>query len=157
MRSGKRIRRYVCYVDRGGCGGVGIAADGVEDLVARLALDWLEARPIPAPAPPSGRSELVAVEQRMTELAEMWAAGEIGRAEWAAARRSLEARLEDLVTAVVEPPSFVGRDVRAEWAVADLDMRRSLISAAVERVVIAPSAGGKGRFDPGRVSVEWTA
>lgn len=157
-RRGQRARRYLCPSDRGGCGKVGIDAPRLEDLVAREALDWLEAQPIPAPAPQPDRTALADVERRLVDLAEMFAASEIGRAEWSAARRSLEARRDVLAVPPVLPP-VVGRDVRAEWATAeaagDLDAKRAIIAAAVDRVVIARTQRGANRFDPERVDVKW--
>ena len=158
VTKGRSTRRYVCITDRGGCGRVGIDAVSVEDFVARMAVERLAARPIPAPQQAPDRSALADVEQRLVDLAEMFAASEIGRAEWSAARRSLEARRDALAVPVVEPV-FVGRDVRAEWATAekagDLDAKRAIVAAAVERVLIARTQRGANRFDPDRVDVLW--
>jgi site-specific DNA recombinase len=151
--NGKTVRRYNCVRDRGGCGGPGINAERAEAFVADMVIDWLARQPLPEPQPEPDRP-LEDIEARMVELAEMFAAGEIGRAEWGAARRSLEARRDSLV---VEPSPVVyaGRDVRADWAAADLDGRRGILASAVERVLLAPTARGNNRFDPNRLTIEW--
>jgi site-specific DNA recombinase len=142
----KPIRRYACVLERGGCGRCGIAAEPLDALVSRQVRDHLARKPLPAPAMPD-RSELVGVEGRRRELAEMWAAGQIGRAEWDAARRSLEAREAALVVPVVFSGEVVWPD--------DLDGQRNVIATKVERVWIATTVRGANRFDPGRVSVDW--
>jgi site-specific DNA recombinase len=144
-RKPRRIPRYVCSSDRGGCGKIGIAADPLDVHVGALVVDWLARRKVPAVEQPS---PLPAIEGRLEELAEMWSAGEISRAEWSAARRSLEARRVVPVT-----PSLAGRDFRAEWSAADLAGRRDLVAVAVERIVIV--AATSNRFDPNRAKVEW--
>ncbi|MGH8930628.1 MAG: hypothetical protein ACRDZO_08390 [Egibacteraceae bacterium] len=45
--------------------------------------------------------------------------------------------------------------LRALWEARDVDWRRVLLAAVVERIEIAPSAGS--RFDPGRASIIWRA
>lgn len=150
-RKPQRIPRYVCSSDRGGCGGVGIAADPLDAYVSSLVVEHLARAPLPAE--PVEQPSLAPVEARLEELAEMWAAGEISRAEWSAARRSLEARRAELLAAPV--PSFTGRDLSADWAEGGLHERRDIIATEVERVVIAAAAPGLNRFDPSRVSIDW--
>jgi hypothetical protein len=41
-----------------------------------------------------------------------------------------------------------------DWDAMELDERRTLLEAIIERVVVRP-AKVRSRFDPGRVEVEW--
>ena len=145
-------RRYVCTRDTGGCEAVGINAPALEALVAEQVIGHLDRAPFPDVTPPD-LGPLRAVEDRLVELAAMWAAGEIGRAEWAAARQALEGRQGALM--VPSEPLVVTGDAGAEWEEADLDRRRTMVASVVERVVIAKASPRAGRFDPGRVTVEW--
>ncbi|MEO5841552.1 MAG: recombinase family protein, partial [Acidimicrobiales bacterium] len=78
------------------CGRVSINANAVEALVVESAFVALDT-PLPARSP-IGESdsvaldELAALEVRKTELAEMFAAGELDRASWRRALDSLQAR-----------------------------------------------------------------
>jgi site-specific DNA recombinase len=98
-------RRYVCLSgpDHRGCGRLTVVAQpAVEELIATAVLMRLDT-PVMGDAL-SGRAaaderqaallaELQSAQSKMTELVEMWAAGEMSRPEWKAARTPLEARV----------------------------------------------------------------
>jgi DNA invertase Pin-like site-specific DNA recombinase len=89
----------------------------------------------------------------------------IGRSEWLAARAVLEGRLEaarrDLARTVgshtlATLPSG-GAALRKAWAAADLDWRRAVLGAVVERVTLQPARRGINKFDPSKIAMTWRA
>ena len=167
-RCGKRLvgrprgdgtRRYVCpQKELGGCNGVGILAEPTEaEVLARvlavldtpLVRDALAAEPTTDPV-----GERAEAEGRMAELAGDYAAGQITRAEWQAARAVLAERLAATPTPVrsgVRLPVNVGE----AWPTLDLEQRRQIMGAVVESVTIGAAVRGRNSFDPERVAITW--
>ena len=174
MRSGgtSRMRRYVCQIGPGerGCGRMTVIAEPVEEIVAQAVvarLGDLEAR---RAAIPEGddRADLADLDQiaaRRAELAEMWGAGELSRADWTTAgavldRRQAEAEARIRAQVRTAGPLDLIADVGmsgAAWDDLTDGRRRALLAAVIDRVVIATSPKNGGRFDPARVSIEWRA
>ncbi|MDQ3573858.1 MAG: recombinase family protein [Actinomycetota bacterium] len=174
-RDDKR-RTYVCSSGPGfgGCGKIRVLADPLEDLVADaviLRLDGPElASALAARAgdeqEEAALSRVIATDEaRLVELAEMWAAGDISRGEWVAARKAVEGRLEAGKKALsrhrhmTAVDDFVGRPgaLRSAWEGLNLDRRRAVVAAVVDLVVVGPAVRGRNRFDPERVDVVWRA
>lgn len=176
MRKGHRYRRYHCLTDRGGCNKVGIGAQPLEDLVSEMLLYRLERTPKLAKEMKRRRAagttktkasmeSLASLEQRLAELPEMYAAGEITRAQWVTAQASIEKKLtdargtlaegvrDDNAAAVLGDPEAI----RREWDDPDtsLDRRRAILGVVLDRVVIAPTSKQNNRFDPSRVEPIW--
>jgi site-specific DNA recombinase len=162
-------RRYICPPDRGGCGRVGVDAEGAEAVVVESVLLALESPEVlgrlgaPRREEGPGAAEAVAAgEARLLELADLWDRGEISRAEWQMLRGRAEARL-DAARAELRregarpllPPE--GADVRGLWEGMTFERRRALLGAVVDRVVVLPFLKSRGKFDPERVRVEWRA
>ena len=87
----------------------------------------------------------------------------LGRSEYLAARSTLEGRVEAARRELARTtgrhtldrlPSG-GQAVAEAWAAADLDWRRAVLGAVVERVVLQPARRGVNRFDPKKVEVLW--
>jgi len=108
----------------------------------------------------SAQDALGAAEARLAELGTMYAAGEIDGATLKTATASLRAQAEAARARLGRAaPSPAARllgdgDVRARWAAADLSVKRAVL-AALMTVTIGPAVTRGGRFDPGRVTVEW--
>jgi hypothetical protein len=93
----------------------------------------------------------------------MWAAGEIGRVEWAAARDALDKRLEaakGCVVAQQAPVALSGlpadaESLRGHWGTLTFDRRRAIIRAVVKAVTIGPGRRGYNKFDRNRVAITW--
>ena len=106
---------------------------------------------------------IVADEAKLTELADMWDAGEIGRAEWMRLRAKVEARLDAnrrllarrSHTAALTPYTGQGGALRGAWPSLTLDQRRAVIQAVVDRVNVHPATVRGPKFDPSRVEVVW--
>ncbi len=66
-------------------------------------------------------------------------------------------------TAALAPYTVVPGQLREAWAAMDLDQRRAVLGALIERIAVAPAsrtgapadAAGRRRFDPRRVTVQW--
>ena len=170
-RDDKR-RAYVCARGPGftGCGKIRVLADPLEDLVVEavmLRLDTPELTAAMAEAEGDGEREaseaIAADEAKLAELADLWDAGEITRAEWMRLRAKVEERLEANQRILGQPrPATVldglagkSAGLRAAWSGLSFERRRAVVSTVVEQVVVGPAVRGRNRFDPGRVDVTW--
>ncbi len=168
-RSDKR-RCYVCATGPGssGCGRIRTLADPIEELVATAVIARLDSPALAAALTSSDEGDdlaaaLEAVDARLAELGEMWAAGEIDRVGWSAARRRLEAERGKLAGGdqlrercgrprALQPPT---RSPQRRLAQPRLGQRRAIVVPVVETVTVGPAVRGRNVFDPSRVSVEW--
>jgi DNA invertase Pin-like site-specific DNA recombinase len=167
---------YRCKADAGrpACGRVSIAARASEELIVEavmLRLDTPElARAIPGArdtgADDTAAAELADVEQRLADLAEMFAGGEIGRGEWLRARKSLETRQTAARatlaryrrTTALDPYEGRAGALRAAWPNLSPDQQRGVLAAVVDRVSIKPATARRGpKFDAERVDIIWRA
>ena len=158
-----KSRCYVCATGPGfaGCGKIRVLADPLEELVAIDMLTSIEnvttvhvATDLPTEADP-----LEAIEMRLRDLAEMWAAGTITKDEWTVARESLTDQLDAARSAMVtEAHATVDlADYRGRWETLDIDQKRLVIGAVIEHVIVGPAVRGRNRFDPDRVDYAWRA
>lgn len=182
-----RRRAYVCSSGPNfdGCGKIKVLAEsprgldatvaavsdpaGVEELVVALALSLLDssafARRLARVASPDvdeAVAEVMALEGRLVELAELWGAGELDRRSWLAARAGVEGRLEAARRGLRVRPSgpvgeWAGRGgaLRGAWPGLGFDRRRALLAGLVDRVTVGPAVRGRNRFDPARVTIGW--
>jgi site-specific DNA recombinase len=165
----KGRHRYLCVRDRGGCGHRGIDAAGTEDLVVEAVMIRLDTPALSAAVAKSTQQqdddggELVELEGRLDQLAEMFASGEIGRREWLKARASLEDRLQAARARLARQSrtdaltGMEGGVLREAWGQMTFDRRRAVIAAVLDRVTVGPAVKGRNRFDPERVDVVWRA
>jgi DNA invertase Pin-like site-specific DNA recombinase len=168
---GDKVRTYVCASGPGfeGCGKIRRLAEPVEDLV--VAAVWhavddealAEALDRHDDDGENAAVELADVEGRMATLAETFADGSIGWAEWLAARDRLDQRAVDVRrrlaadTRASALAPFTGGRLRAAWAGLSFDRRRAVVAAVVDAVVVHPAVRGRNRFDPTRVDIRWRA
>jgi site-specific DNA recombinase len=167
-------RRYVCMSgpDHGGCGRLTVVADPLEQLVAASVLfrldtpelaDTLAGR-IAANEQAASLSETLAADQRqMAELAEMYAAREIGRSEWVTARKPIEARAADAerrLARMTRSDALAGivgngQALQATWSELNLSRQNAIVKAVLDHAVVAPSSTRGSVFDPERVDLVW--
>jgi len=118
---------------------------------------------------PANTEELADIDERLREAGRMFAAGEIDAVAFAEASKGLRARRSALV--VDTPARAVRRRLpelataaktwsdlygRAPWeGGSDLDSYRSVLTMALDRVVVHPSKKRGRRFDKSRVSIVW--
>lgn len=170
QRRSTGVRVYVCGARTlGGCGGISVVADPVDELVAATVSTFLDRADLAAEVAetenPGDGDELVELEQTLAELAGDLGAGRITRAEWLAARSPLEARIGaarakvDTATGSAVIAAYTGKGdlLATSWPNLTLDQRRAIVGAVVDRVVIAPATRRGPGFDDGRVSIEWKA
>jgi DNA invertase Pin-like site-specific DNA recombinase len=168
---GGGTRRYGCKAAPGlaACGGISIGADALDVLVTdavllRLESPVLEQAVSRRPTRPQrdALADVEDAEQRLTDLAEMFASGEVSRREWLAARTKIDERLtaaraqlgqSERVDALA---GLGGRDaVRGAWPTLTLEQQQTILRALIDKIVIAPAARRGGTFDPSRVDVVW--
>ena len=165
-------RRYVCLSgpDHRGCGRLTIVAGPLEELIADAVLYRLDTQELAdAVAGRSSGDEAIAAlseslsedREQLNELAAMWAAKEISRGEWLAARQPLEARLkvtETRLARVTRNDALAGlpgngEELRRQWADLNLGRQNAIVTAVLDHAVIEPT--GSHTFDPARVSPIW--
>lgn len=161
-------KQYVCAggVNFKGCGKRSCIADPLDDFVTGAVLSYIEGVDLDERVTPLTevvRDVVDETERRLDELAEMFAAGEIGRREWVTARAALDARLTELrgeETAAVGRRSTLAdvanlRDAETEWDDLPIQRQRAVLEAVVDRVVLGPAVAGRNVFDPARVEIVW--
>jgi site-specific DNA recombinase len=165
---GRRPDAYTCQVDGGGrCGGVGISLAKLDAFVEEAVLCRLDTpamRRAIARRPRRQRNveDPADLHADLETLADAAGRGEIPVAEYLAARRPLEKRLEAAQRALVDDDSRAlgplanAPDVRKAWGRLDLDGRRAVLGALIETITIAP-ANGATVFDPARAAIGWKA
>ncbi|MGZ4734402.1 MAG: recombinase family protein [Acidimicrobiia bacterium] len=150
-----------------------IAADDLEELVTNDVLNVLDSPQFVRSIRRQDRanasadddvSEVVEIEAKLSELAEMWSADEITRREWVAARKPLENRLRAAQgrlakrTGTEAVEGLAGtKGLRRRWGSLEPDRRRAAVAAVVDRVVIVPRGEKRRGFDEDRVRIEWRA
>ena len=176
MHHSRRVdgsRRYICATTPGrseGCGRLGIIAAPIEEALVEAVLVRIDHRQLArevssAPPRPGAVDDEAAIEGRLQDLAELFADGAIGRAEWVTARNGLEQRLAKARAAreseagqrVLAPFEREPGALRAAWPALDLDRRRAVLQAAVGRVDVAPVSRGAYRRPVDRLSLTWLA
>lgn len=169
-----RRTSYLCPTDpgKGGCGGIRIVSEPLEELLVAAVCRVLDqprleevraGRAASGPDPVAG--EISACEAKLRQLAEQWAADQLSKEEWLAARAAVEARLTAARTAmarrkrtgVLDAHRGQGASILERWADLPLDRQRGIVEAVVEKITIGPAVKGLGRFDPERVTVSWRA
>lgn len=109
--------------------------------------------------------EVTSAQNTMRELAEMFGAGEISRAELAAARatadnrRAAAQRQLDQITGTHALDGLVGNGaaLAQSWDQLSLDRQHAIVRAVLDHVSILPSRPGPRAFDPSRVVPTWVS
>ena len=163
--NGKPVLRYAC-MGSDGCNRNGIHAGRAEEAIVGAVIERLHSLDFDAIAAEAaaGRihahdatTQMVEHQQRLDELAAMHALGELGKSEWLAAKKAVEARMESLRGVVDSVPQVVpsAETVEATWQDMSLDERRLVISSVVESITIRPTPRGTGTFDLSRIQIVW--
>lgn len=170
QRKGKEsIPYYMCHPKVGGKGCVGIdgtdlEAHVVKKMFAELAKpgrleaflrdDHAEQRKILS-------GELSLIEIRRTELAQMWGARELNTEEWRVMKQALdqdEARFRSELALTPPPPDGFDaaalKDPRA-WGSMELPEQRAFLELFVKSVTIKRATPPYGKFEEGRVDIDW--
>jgi site-specific DNA recombinase len=171
---GDKRRCYVCAsgLRFDGCGKIRSLADPLEELVAGMVIVAVDSAELAREIAEETRRRTVdrhlagsidEDEEQLVVLAKEWAEKRISHAEWTAAREAIEQRLgarrrrlaaEQRVAALDGYVGKAGALARA-WPKLNIDQRRAVIVAIVDRVEVGPAVRGRNRFDPDRVKVVW--
>ena len=159
---------YVCPgPPHGGCSGTAVTADHAEEAVAAMVLARLDSPALLAP-PADGHQavgELVAHRQRLTDLGELWASGQISKDEWLALKRNVgdRARVAEAEVArlrrveALRTMAGTGQLLRSRWPAMEIDERRRIVHAAVDHVVVLAAEPPRQVFRPERLQPSWLA
>lgn len=169
-------RRYVCMSgpDHGGCGRLTAVAQPLEEWIAAAVLmrldtpemaDTLAGRTAADERHGALVQSINGAQSRLNELAEMFGAGEISRAELLAARKTAEAiivdaqRQLDQITGTHALDGLVGngRTLMASWDTLNLDRQHAIVRAVIEHATILPGKPGIRSLDPSRVVPTWAS
>ncbi|MGA8417269.1 MAG: recombinase family protein [Candidatus Dormiibacterota bacterium] len=169
-------RRYVCLSgpDHGGCGHLTVVAGPLEALVADACIfrldspelaDALAGRASKNREAAALSEELATLRARQEELAHLFAAGDIGGAEWRIAGQDLAQRMHHVeaalsrVTRTDALSGIVGDGdrLRAAWQGISLSRQNAVIRAVLDHAVIAPGVSGARALDHHRVGFVWRA
>lgn len=166
-------KRYVCHRGPGhsGCGRMSVTAVALEEEIAGQALAALAGPALAAAgssrAVGAGLGErLRADEDKLEALALDYAEDRISRAEWLTIREAVQRRIDDArrqlgqqtATAVLATLPADVEGLRRAWEGADVPLRRKILAAVVDYVIVNPAAvRGRRTFDPERVEVVWRA
>ncbi|TAM93515.1 MAG: recombinase family protein [Jatrophihabitans sp.] len=166
---------YDCRRDvgKGACGKLSIVAEPLDEYVRDLVLTALDGpelaaamlrRSQPGTDADALAGKILADEDKLTGLAEDYAAGEITREQFKTAtailQKQITANRERLATldGHGELARYLGQgeQLRDRWhASLSLDQRRAVIRSIVEAVTIHPATVGTSRFDPDRAEIRW--
>lgn len=164
-------RRYVCRPGPGRpqCGRLATRADPVDELVGAAVLHAFDSGGLAQrlldgqPDAKAAHLQLTAAEGRRAELAADFAAGDIDRAEWRAARTILGKRIAG-ARAVIEAANAASTSralptgpLAADWPTLSVPQRRAVIEAAANTITILPVGKGGRVFRPDRVKLSWRA
>ena len=155
--------------DHGGCGRLTIVADPLEDFITRAVLVRLDSPEMAAAldgrtstdAAMAGVADAIA-EDQLEELATVYAAKQITMREWLAARKAIEARIDEAqrrlarstrTDALAGLPG-TGGHLSASWADLNLTRQAAIVAAVMDRATILPGTATRG-FDAERVRFTW--
>jgi hypothetical protein len=167
---------YVCPgPPHGGCSGTAVTADRADVTIRDLLLARLDSDELLAATSSVVRRTSLLVEtqhaaeqvaghrRRLQDLAEMWASGQITRAEWMAARRNavrwaqeaeaaqaLLARADDL-----RRLAGTGSVLRGRWAGMTTADRRDVLLTALDHVVVLAAQPPRQVFRSDRLRPVW--
>jgi hypothetical protein len=143
---------------RDACGGVRVATDWLDSLITEAVLLRLDSpaltkarRALRRKGPGADVARQLRDDERaLEELSQdHYVHRAIGRREFLAARDALAKRIEEARRRLAKETSggvvasLPGSDVRRWWKVADLDRRRALIGALIERINVSPIGRGQ--------------
>ncbi len=169
MRGMPRTRGADLYVcpgpPHGGCSGTAVTADHAEQAVGEMVLARIDS-PHLRRAPADGREtvrQLAAHRQRLDDLGDLWASGQIGKEEWLSLKRNVgqrasaaEAELAHLSrVATLRAMAGTGQVLRAKWPAMSIDERRVVVHAALDHVVVLAAEPPRQIFRPERLQPAW--
>lgn len=167
-------RRYVCAKgpSLSGCGSVAILADTLERFIVEAVLHRLDSPALaaalaggsaPSELPDAMRRDQEASNHELTQLAASFGERQITWAEFLAARKPVEARIEAAKrtlarlsrVSAVEPYVGASSALRERWPDLSLSRQRAVVAAILDRAVLDRAVKGRNTFDESRVQPIW--
>jgi DNA invertase Pin-like site-specific DNA recombinase len=171
---GDGARRYICAKGPGlpGCGGVAILADTLERFIVEAVLHRLDSPALaaalggadaPSELLDAARLEAETSGGELEQLAAAYGQREITWAEYLAARKPIEARIEAAKRTIsrhsrasaVEPYVGASSALRDLWPELPLSRQRAVVAALLDRAMIGRAVPGRTTFDESRVEPVW--
>ena len=175
-----RVTWYQCTTKAGRakCGAVKIESAPVDEFVLDALFTAVDAGGVdalmgsPVEVDTTDPVAVVAdIEERLAQLADLFADGDLTKSEWQRSRERLAARLKDAQALVqadrVPSPAapYMGRTgaLQADWEGLDLGIQKAIISAVIETVSIARLGQTAAHSERGaenaykRISIKWRA
>lgn len=160
-----RARKYACPPAPDGCNKMARVAAPIEDLVRDTVLHWLDSglyESTIAAAESDGQyrelmSQRLRLQAQVDRLVADYADGNITAAEMRQAKQRVEPLLAEADRAIAERRVVRavpdGTTLRESWSTLQLERRRTIVAALVERVLVHPTLVGRTRFDPTRIQI----
>jgi DNA invertase Pin-like site-specific DNA recombinase len=167
-------RRYVCAAGPGftGCGKMVIMAEPTEELLADAVLHRLDSPALAAALRADVKGDeaatamvagLEADEAQLVEIADAYGRREVTFAEFLAARKPIEARIDAAKRHLSKThrsaalADYIGdsSSLAERWPSLDLSRQRAIVEAVLDRAVVRPAVRGRNRFDRDRVELLW--
>lgn len=167
---------YICPGPaHGGCSGTAVTADHADHAVRELVLSRLDsagfrdafasavAQSDHENALRQAQLDLAWHRQRLQDLAEMWATGQISRGEWVYLRRDVSGRTAEAEIEVgllqrvgkLRRLAGTGAALRERWDEMTVEEHRGVLQAALECVVVLPAEPPRRVFRPERLHPIW--
>lgn len=167
-------RRYICAKGPGkaGCGAIAILAGPIEDLITQavwLRLDspalamTLAGRVRQYASAASVQDGLTKDQAQLNELAGVYGQRVISLAEYLAARKPIQTRIDvarrqiGRITQTAALDRYVGQAgvLRSAWPDLPITRRHAIVAAILDHAVVSPAVRGRAAFDPARVAPLW--
>lgn len=169
MRGMPRTRGADLYVcpgpAHGGCSGTAVTADHAEDAVGAMVLARLDSPRLLVTRPDGSEAarDLTTDRQRLADLGDLWASGQISKDEWMALRGNVGERVRaseaevgrQARVAALRNMAGTGRALRGRWPDMTVDARREVVRAAVNHVVVLAAEPPRQVFRPERLQPDW--
>jgi site-specific DNA recombinase len=160
---------YFCHSSRGGCNGIGILAEPLEEHVVEFALRWATSPEVikakdaaRVRADEEGRDllgDLALIEQRQHRAEDRLVDGTLDKPAYDRQARRLRDERRDverrLARIRADGPTYRSHieEVRARWGELTIEEQRRVMTDLLRVVVIRPAKPGTRRFDPDRVAI----
>jgi len=168
------VRRYVCAKGPGlpGCGGLAVTAEPIEAFLTEAVIVRLDSPMLAATLAGKVRDDATLAETQtflaedqaqLAELAEVYGHRTISLAEYLAARKPIQARIDVArrqlarATQTGALDRYVGSAavLRDGWPDLPISRQHAIIAAVLDHAVVSPAVPGRAAFDPARVAPLW--
>ena len=167
----------VCAAGPGqtGCGRLRVTAEPLEEFVGAMVIEALDSPNLVTALQTADTTDSDDAEtmrhigqwqDQVEQLAiDHYTDQQISRAEYLAASKALNARIEQAKTSlsrgtrnrVLADLPQTRQQLQQAWDQSDTSWRRALIAAVVDQIEVGPAVRGRNRFDPDRLTIHWRA